>query len=72
MKTFNTFITEVKKQVHELPHDPPAVLILKRKYIRPLINGQRVAVYYSDKLDKYLTLPYEDLQWSSMSDDLKD
>ena len=45
--------------------DPPAVLIMKRKSIRQFPNGQRVALYYVDKLDKYVTVPYTAMQWSS-------
>lgn len=43
--------------------DPPAVLIMRRKYVRQFPNGQRVALYYVDKINKYVTVPYEDLQW---------
>ena len=45
--------------------DPPAVLIMKRKSIRQFPNDQRVALYYVDKLDKYVTVPYTAMQWSS-------
>jgi hypothetical protein len=45
--------------------DPPAVLIMKRKSIRQFPNGQRVALYYVDKIDKYVTVPYTAMQWSS-------
>jgi hypothetical protein len=47
--------------------DPPAVLVMRRKYIRQFPNGQRVALYYVDKINKYVTVPYEELQWSSMT-----
>jgi len=45
--------------------DPPAVLIMKRKSIRQFPDGQRVALYYVDKIDKYVTVPYTAMQWSS-------
>jgi len=45
--------------------DPPAVLIMKRKSVRQFPNGQRVALYYVDKIDKYVTVPYTAMQWSS-------
>jgi hypothetical protein len=45
--------------------DPPAVLIMKRKSVRQFPNGQRVALYYVDKINKYVTVPYESMQWSS-------
>lgn len=44
--------------------DPPAVLVMRRKSIRQFPNGQRVALYYVDKINKYVTVPYEDMQWS--------
>lgn len=45
--------------------DPPAVLIMRRKSVRQFPNGQRVALYYVDKINKYVTVPYEDMQWGS-------
>lgn len=45
--------------------DPPAVLVMKRKSVRQFSNGQRVALYYVDKIDKYVTVPYTAMQWSS-------
>ena len=53
------------KQIHSQPHDPPPVLIMRRKSIRQFPNGQRVALYYVDKINKYVTVPYTDLQWAS-------
>lgn len=50
---------------HQKEMDPPAVLIMKRKSIRQFSDGQRVALYYVDKLDKYVTVPYTAMQWSS-------
>jgi hypothetical protein len=54
-----------KKEDHSLPMDPPAVLIMKRKWIRQYPNNQRVALYYVDKINKYVTVPYTAMQWSS-------
>jgi hypothetical protein len=45
--------------------DPPAVLIMKRKWVRMFPNNQRVALYYVDKINKYVTVPYTAMQWSS-------
>lgn len=38
--------------------DPPFVLVLKRKAFRLYPNGMKVALYYSDKLGKYFSVPY--------------
>jgi hypothetical protein len=55
-----------KREDHSMPMDPPAVLIMKRKWIRQYPNNQRVALYYVDKINKYVTVPYTAMQWSSM------
>ena len=49
------------------PHekDPPTILIMRRKSVRSFPNGQRVALYYVDKINKYVTVPYEDMQWGA-------
>ena len=52
-------------QNHHHPADPPAVLIMRRKYIRQFPNNQRVAMYYVDKINKYVTVPYTAMQWST-------
>jgi hypothetical protein len=49
--------------------DPPAVLIMRRKSVRQFPNGQRVALYYVDKINKYVTVPYEDMQWSTTDEE---
>lgn len=49
--------------------DPPAVLIMRRKSVRQFPNGQRVALYYVDKINKYVTVPYEDMQWQSTDEE---
>lgn len=54
-----------ENQEHNVPMDPPAVLIMKRKSVRLFPNGQRVALYYVDKINKYVTVPYEAMQWSA-------
>jgi hypothetical protein len=38
--------------------DPPAMLVMRRKSIRLFPNGQKVALYYIDKLNKYVSIPY--------------
>jgi hypothetical protein len=53
---------EAKKPSKQM--DPPAVLLMKRKSVRQFSDGQRVALYYVEKLDKYVTVPYNAMQWS--------
>ena len=45
--------------------DPPMVLIMRRKTVRQFPNGQRVALYYVDKINKYVTVPYTASMWST-------
>ena len=64
MKTFSQF----KRNLVESKNnniDPPNMLVMKRKSIRQYPNGQRVALYFVDKVNKYVTLPYTAYQWSS-------
>ena len=53
------------RQNHNHPMDPPAILVMRRKYIRQFPNNQRVAMYYVDKINKYVTVPYTAMQWTN-------
>jgi hypothetical protein len=58
-------LRSLNKEDHGSAMDPPAVLIMKRKSIRQFPGNQRVALYYVDKVNKYVTVPYTAMQWSS-------
>ena len=60
-------INETKASSKHVPLDPPNILIMRRKSIRLFPNGQRVAMYYVDKINKYVTVPYTAMQWSAMA-----
>lgn len=60
-------ISDLEESVFSTPHDLPAILIMRRKAIRQYPNGQKVALYYVDKLDKYVTVPYGVNTWYPMS-----
>ena len=47
---------EIKEELTKF--DPPFVLVLKRKAIRLYPGSTRIALYYSDKLNKYFSVPY--------------
>ena len=51
---------EVEDEIEEevMKGDPPFVIVLKRKAIRLYPNKTKVALYYSNKLDKYFSVPY--------------
>jgi len=65
MKQFKDIRIIQESDDRKLSMDPPAVLIMRRKSIRQFPNNQRVALYYVDKIDKYVTVPYTSMQWSS-------
>jgi hypothetical protein len=46
------------KESKNTESDPPFVLVLKRKAIRLYPDKTKVALYYSQKLDKYFSVPY--------------
>ena len=64
MKTFKELKTDLVES-KDKTLDPPNILIMKRKSVRQYTNGQRVALYFVDKINKYVTVPYTASQWSS-------
>jgi len=57
VKTLKELLSEGKNKSTTLK-DPPNVLIMKRVSIRNFNNGQRVALYHIQKLNKYVSIPY--------------
>ena len=66
--TYSKFDTRAK-QGFPTDKDIPTVLILKRKAIRVYPDNQKVALYYSQALDKYVTIPFSDIQTSLNEED---
>lgn len=56
-----------KIQNHEHPADPPNVLVMRRVSIRQYPQGKKVALYYIEALNQYVTLPYDHLGWKEES-----
>jgi len=50
--------------------DLPQVLILKRQYIQRFPNGQQVALYHSDVLDQFVTVPLDGSQFSNTTESI--
>lgn len=48
--------------------DLPQVLILKRAFIQRFPNGQQVALYHSDHLNQYITVPLDGSQFSNTTE----
>lgn len=61
MDTYSKFDPRYKAG-YPTDKEMPSVLILKRKAIRVYPDNQKVALYYSQALDKYVTIPYNDIQ----------
>ena len=61
MDTYSKFDPRYKAG-YPTDKEMPSVLILKRKAIRVYPDNQKVALYYSQALDKYITIPYNDIQ----------
>lgn len=57
-KVRSNIMHEDLEEAYETAGDLPMVLILKRKSIRAFPDGQRVALYWADKLNTYISVPY--------------
>ena len=53
-------LIEAKTTKSPVKGTPPFTLVLKRKAIRQYPNDTRVALYWSDKLKTYFSVPYQD------------
>lgn len=51
-----------------LHKDLPQVLILKRTYIQRFPNGQQVALYHSEHLNQFITVPLDGSQFSNTTE----
>lgn len=67
MKTLKTLISEFEKDNIEesivtetVKSDPPNIIVLKRKAIRIFPDGRKVALYYAEKINQYVSIPYSD------------
>lgn len=56
--------TKTYKEAPVFPNDPPSILIMRRTSVRMFPNGQRVALYFIDKVNKYVSIPYMPMKWS--------
>lgn len=49
----------------------PSVIILKRKAIRVYPDNQKVALYHSQAIDKYVTIPFSDIHVGEVNEAVK-
>lgn len=54
----NVMAEENVNEVYEVAGELPMILILKRRSIRAFPDGQRVALYWADKLKTFISVPY--------------
>ena len=54
-------LEEAKELVGIDVNQMPAMLILKRRAIRVFPDGQKVGLYYSDRLNKFVTIPFSSI-----------
>lgn len=52
--------------------DIPTIVILKRKAVRVYPGGHQVGLYYSQQIDKYVTIPFGEAGISDLSEDTID
>ena len=50
---------DAKMNSGNIKNDPPFTLVLKRKAIRMYPNNTRVALYWSERLKRYISVPYQ-------------
>ena len=43
----------------DVEHNPPFVLVLKRKAVRAYPDGTKIALYYNERLKRIFTIPYD-------------
>lgn len=59
MKTFQDLRETLSEEVlEEATNNMPVMLVLKRKSIRIFPDGIKVGIYYSDRLKKYVSIPF--------------
>ena len=51
--------------------DIPAMLVMRRTSVRMFPNGQKIALYKIDKLNKFITIPYNNDNWVLTADSHK-
>lgn len=50
-------VKTVDKDINQLP----SIIVLHRRAIRVFPNGQKVAMYWADGINRYITVPFSDI-----------
>ena len=73
-KTSDGYLSKYDPRYDKMPSEKqiPTIIILKRKAIRIYPDNQKVALYYSQALDKYVTIPFGTFEGgSSMNEEVE-
>ena len=72
--TKDSYLTKFDPRMTKYPSesDIPAVLILKRKAIRIYPDNQKVALYYAQAIDKYVSIPYGNISTAINEDNIEE
>jgi hypothetical protein len=73
-KSFDGYLSKADPRFSKMPteREIPTVIILKRKAIRIYPDNQKVALYYSQALDKYVTIPFGAMEGGSVNESVDD
>lgn len=73
-KAFDGYLSKADPRFSKMPTERqiPTIIILKRKAIRIYPDNQKVALYYSQALDKYVTIPFGVMEGGSVNESVED
>lgn len=73
-KAFDGYLSKADPRFSKMPSERqiPTIIILKRKAIRIYPDNQKVALYYSQALDKYVTIPFGAMEGGSVNESVED
>lgn len=72
-KAFDGYYSKYDPRYTKMPSEReiPTIIILKRKAIRIYPDNQKVALYYSQALDRYVTIPFGTFEGGSVNEEVK-
>jgi hypothetical protein len=72
-KAFDGYYSKYDPRYTKMPteREIPTIIILKRKAIRIYPDNQKVALYYSQALDKYVTIPFGTFDGGTVNEEIK-
>jgi hypothetical protein len=73
-KNFDGYLSKADPRFSKMPteREIPTIILLKRKAIRVYPDNQKVALYYSQALDKYVTIPFGVIEGGAVNESADD